>query len=199
MANKASCSTCIMPLYLILFCKNSFIFFPGSDSPCFIFFSLLSFHSDFGVFTCHIFFILLWLFRNIHNEVQCCGLSFSPSVVDFFWYVGWVFKRCSILPLVLFSVLSMLLSTIMQDCAFGNLVGEMCRNPEDPPAQGRLRGKAEQWTAVGDEVLWPALVQWQNVDSSDVLDFHKAVWTVLEVLVIKKWCMFEKISIFTPT
>lgn len=53
-------------------------------------------------------------------------------------------------------------------------------------SQGRLRGKAEQWMTVGDEVLWPALVQWQNVDSSDVLDFHKAVWTVLEVLVIKK-------------
>lgn len=80
----------------------------------------------------------------------------------------------------------MLLPMIMQDCAFGNLVGEMCRSPEDLPAQGRLREKTEQWTAVGDEVLWPALVQWQNVDSSDVLDFHKAVWTVLEVLVIKK-------------
>lgn len=87
-ANQARCSTCIMPLYLILFCKNSFISFPGSDSPCFISFSLLSFHSDFWVFTCHIFFNLLWLFRNIHNELQCCGLSFSPSVVDFFGMWG---------------------------------------------------------------------------------------------------------------
>lgn len=85
MANQASCSTCIIPLYLFLFCKNSFISFPGSDSPCFISFSLLSFHSDFFVFTCHIFFILLWLFRNIHNELQCCGSSFFFSVVVFFF------------------------------------------------------------------------------------------------------------------
>lgn len=62
----------------------------------------------------------------------------------------------------------------------------MCRSPEDPPAQGKLQGKAEQQIAVRGEELWPALVQWLNVDSSDVLDFHQAVWTVLKVLVIKK-------------
>lgn len=79
MANQVSCSTCIVPTYLFMFCKDSFISFLGVDSPCFLSVSLLSFHLSF-------LFSLSYFPLSCHDclkiciiSLQCCGLVFlSP-------------------------------------------------------------------------------------------------------------------------